>query len=82
LSAKILLPDCYGKLRIRFSQRILIKGINKSDINSSNTEIKILPYHDKRNGEFLNLSNYNLTWNTTNLTEEELEILLDFENPD
>ncbi len=48
--------------------------MNKSDINSFNTEIKILPYYDKSNGEFLNLSNYNLTWNTTKLTEEELEI--------
>ncbi len=48
--------------------------MNKSDINSSNTDIKIHPYYDKSNGEFLNLSNYDLTWNTTSLTEEELEI--------
>ena len=46
----------------------------KSDINSSNTEIKIFPYYDKSTGELLNQSNYNLTWNTTKLTEEELEI--------
>ena len=52
--------------------------MNKSDINSSNTEIKIRPYYDKSIGELLDLSNYSLTWNTTKLTEEVLEIQLDF----
>jgi hypothetical protein len=61
-------------VRIPFSEKISIKGINASDINSSNTEIKILPYVDSSTGDFLDLTNYNLTWNATQLTEDELEI--------
>ncbi len=56
--------------------------MNKSDINSSNTDIRILPYYDLSTGKYVDLSKYNLTWNSTKLTEEELEIQLDFENPD
>ena len=69
-------------MRIPFSEKISIIGIKSSDINSSNTEVEILPYIDPSTGDFLDLSKYNLTWNATKLTEEELEIQLDFEEPD
>ena len=59
---------------IPFSEKISIIGIKSSDINSSNTEVEILPYIDPSTGDFLDLSKYNLTWNATKLTEEELEI--------
>jgi hypothetical protein len=61
-------------VRIPFSEKISIKGIKSSDINSSNTEIKILPYIDPSTGDLIDLSKYNLTWNATQLTEDELEI--------
>ena len=35
------------------------------DINSSNTEIRILPYNDPMTGELVNLTKYNLNWTTT-----------------
>jgi hypothetical protein len=69
-------------LRIPFSEKISIKGIKSSDINSSNTEVKILPYIYQNTGDLVDLSKYSLTWNVTKLTEEELEIQLDFEEPD
>jgi hypothetical protein len=69
-------------VRILFGEKISIKGIKSSDINSSNTEVEILPYINQITGNFLNLSKYNLTWNTTQLTEKELEIQIDFEEPD
>ena len=75
-------PDSYGRMRIPFSEKISIKGIKSSDINSSNTEVKILPYIDTITGDFVDLIKYCLTWHATKLTEEELEIQLDFEEPD
>jgi hypothetical protein len=69
-------------VRIPFSEKISIKGIKSSDINSSNTEVKIIPSIDTSTGDLVDLSKYNLTWNVTQLTEEELEIQLDFEDPD
>jgi hypothetical protein len=69
-------------VRISFSERISIIGINSSDINLSNTEVKILPYIDPSTGDLIDLSKYNLTWNATKLTEEELVIQLDFQEPD
>jgi hypothetical protein len=68
-------------MRIPFSEKISIKGIKSSDINSSNTEIKIVPYIDPSTGDLVDLSKYNLTWNATKLTEDELEIQLDFLEP-
>jgi hypothetical protein len=52
------------------------------DINSSNTEVKILPYINPSTGDLVDLSKYYLTWNVTQLTEEELEIQVDFLDPD
>ena len=72
------MPNCYGKVRITFNQRISIEGINTLDINSSNTDIRILPYNDLSTGNLVDLSKYNLTWNTTKLTEQEIEIQLEF----
>jgi hypothetical protein len=69
-------------VRIPFSEKISIEGIKSSDINSSNTEVKIVPYIDPSSGDLVDLSKYNLTWNVTQLTEEELEIQLDFLDPD
>ena len=66
------MPNCYGKVRITFNQRISIEGIKSSDINSSNTDIRILPYINPTTHDFLNFSKYNLTWTTTKLTEYEL----------
>ena len=65
LSAKIVRPDFFGKMKIAFSERISIKGINISHINSSNTDIRILPYIDPNSHEIVNLTKYNLTWKTT-----------------
>ncbi len=67
---------------MRFSERISIIGIKSSDINSSNTEVKILPHYDPSTSDLEDLSKYNLIWNVTQLTEEEIEIQLDFEEPD
>ena len=69
-------------MKIPFSERISIQGLNISDINSSNTEIKILPYIDPSTENIVDLSKYNLTWNATKFTEQEIEIQLEFENPD
>ena len=69
-------------MRISFSEKILATGIKLSDINSSNTDIRIIPYRDPSSGELLNLTKYNFTWNTTGLTEYELEIQLNFTEPD
>jgi hypothetical protein len=52
-------------MRIPFSEKISIIGIKSSDINSSNTEIKILPYIDASTDDLVDLRKYNLTWNTT-----------------
>ena len=82
MSAKIYRPDSYGRVRIPFSEKISIKGIKSSDINSSNTDVKIFPYIDPSIGDLVDLSKYNLTWNATQLTEDELEIQLDFLEPD
>jgi hypothetical protein len=61
-------------MKITFSEKISIIGIESSDINSSNTEVRILPYIDPSIGDLIDLSKYNLTWNATQLTEDELEI--------
>ena len=82
LKSKISRLDCFGKLRIPFSDKISTKGINFSDINSSNTDIRIIPYNDPSTQQAVNITKYNLTWITTQLTEQELEIQLDFEDPD
>ena len=74
MSAKILRVDCFGKVKIPFSQKIMTKGIKLSDINSSNTDIRIIPYNDSSTGKFVNQSNFNLSWNATQITEQELEI--------
>ena len=65
LSAKIVRPDFFGKMKIAFSERISIKGINISHINSSNTDIRIIPFKDQTTSEIINLTKYNLTWNVT-----------------
>ena len=54
MSAKILRVDCFGKVKIPFSQKIMTKGIKLSDINSSNTDIRIIPYNDSSTGKFVN----------------------------
>ena len=61
----MLRPDSYGRMRIPFNEKISIIGIKSSDINSSNTEIKILPYIDASTDDLVDLSKYKLTWNTT-----------------
>ncbi len=53
-----------------------------SDINSSNTEIRLIPYRDFSSRELLNLTKYDFTWTKTKLTEYELEIQLNFTEPD
>ena len=42
----------------------------------------MIPYRDQSSGELLNLTKYNFTWSTTKLTEYELEIQLNFTEPD
>ena len=74
--------DCFGKVKISFSQKISIERINSSFINSSNTEIGILPYVDWNTNDLLNLTKFTLRWTTTKLAEYELEIQLEFEEPD
>ncbi len=61
-------------MRIPFSEKISLKGIKSLDINSSNTEIRILPYIYPSTDDLVDLSKYNLTWHVTQLTDEELEI--------
>lgn len=45
-----------------FNDTIQTEGINISHINSSNTEIKILPKIDEFSDRLINLTKYNLTW--------------------
>ena len=59
-------------MKIPFSEKISIEGIKLSDINSSNTEIRIIPYLDPNTNDFINSTKYNLNWTTTKLTEYEL----------
>ena len=82
MSAKIVRPDCFGKVKILFSDKISTKEIRFSDINSSNTDIRIIPYNDPSSGEHVNLTDYNFTWTTIKLTEYELDIQLNFTEPD
>ncbi len=42
----------------------------------------MIPYRDPSSGELVNLTKYNLTWSATKLTEFELEIQLNFTEPD
>ncbi len=42
----------------------------------------MIPYHDSSSGELVNLTKYDFTWTTTKLTEYELEIQLNFTEPD
>ena len=74
LNAKIIRPDCFGKVRIPFSDKISTKDIKLSDINSYNTDIRIIPFCNPISDEDVNLTKYDLTWNATQLTEQELEI--------
>ena len=45
-----------------YNDTIQIEGINISHINSSNTEIKIIPFSDKFSVKLINMTKYNLTW--------------------
>ena len=42
----------------------------------------MIPYRDPSSGELVNLTKYDFTWTTTKLTEYELEIQLNFTEPD
>ena len=65
-----------------FNDSLSIKGITVNNINSSNTDIKIIPYSDQITREFINYTKYNLTWTATKLTQFELEIQLNFNEPE
>ena len=42
----------------------------------------MIPYRDPSSGELVNLTKYDFTWTTTKLTDYELEIQLNFTEPD
>ena len=69
MNAIISQIDCFGKVKITFSNKISIYGIKFLDINSSNTDIRIIPFVKPEFHEVVNLTKYNMTWNTTKLTE-------------
>ena len=42
----------------------------------------MIPYVDKSSDDLVNLTKFNLTWTATKLTEKELEIQLNFSEPE
>ena len=58
MRANINRLDTFGKVKISYTQILSIVGIKASDINSSNTDIRIIPYYDPNSGEILNLTKY------------------------
>ena len=47
---------------VDFNDSIVLDGINIADINSTNTDLKIIPYIDKISSENINQSLFALTW--------------------
>ena len=64
-----------------FNETIYTIGINISHINSSNTEIKIIPYIDPVSEELINMSKYKLSWYVNSLQNRRMKILLNFSEP-
>ena len=46
MKANINRPDIFGLVKILFNQRLSIVDIKASDINTSNTDINLLPYRE------------------------------------
>ena len=68
-------------MELVFNQNINTEAINISQINSSNTEIKIIPFIDPVSEKFFNLSKYDLTWYVKSLEINRMKILLNFSDP-
>jgi len=49
-------------MEILFSETINTEKLKISDINSSNTNITIIPYFNPFSEKIINLTKYNLTW--------------------
>ena len=62
MTARVVSPSITGKMDILFNDTLSYEALNYSDINSSNTEIKILPYIVPGSTEVINLTKFNLTW--------------------
>ena len=71
-------PGVTGNMDIIFNDTLFLEGITYSDINSSNTEIIIIPYIEPNSNELINLTKFNLTWESTALTSNKLSIQLNF----
>ena len=69
-------------MELLFNENIHTEGINISNINSSNTEIKIIPYKDPLSEKLLNLTKYNLTWFVKSLKDRKMKIKLNLSDPD
>ena len=69
-------------MELLFNETIETKGINISHINSSNTEIKIIPYNDPFSDKPLNLTKYKLTWYVKSLKDRIMVIQLNFSDPE
>ena len=66
---------------MEFNDTLNLEGIEPSYINSTNTDIKILPYQDPNSNQTLNLTNYELTWETTELTKNRWKVKMNFSLP-
>ena len=66
---------------MEFNDTLDLEGIVPSYINSTNTNIKILPYQDPNSNQTLNLTKYELTWETTQLTKNRWKVKMNFSEP-
>jgi hypothetical protein len=78
----IISTSCYGQVEILFNDSIDIYKFELSQINSSNTDIMIIPYYNPILRADINYTQYNFTWNTTSITSYKLTIQLYFSEPD
>ncbi len=74
ITARVEPPSVTGEMDIIFNDTLFLEGITYSDINSSNTEIVILPYIELGSSLVTNLSKFNLTWESIALTKNKLSI--------
>ena len=62
MTARIVPPSITGNMDIIFNDTLSQEGLTYSDINSSNTDIQILPYIEPGSNEVINKTKFNLTW--------------------
>ena len=66
--------DSYGIMVIYLNDSIILDGINVADINSTNTDIKLIPYIDQIFNYKINQSLFDFSWKAIKLTKNKLRI--------